>query len=68
MAVADVYDALISERPYKRPWPAEEALAEIRAQAGRHFAPLVVTALEELLLQGGRPQLFGTSGTESCSS
>jgi len=41
-AIADVYDALTSERPYKRAWTAEEALAEIRDQAGRHFDPALV--------------------------
>jgi putative two-component system response regulator len=41
-AIADVYDALTSERPYKRAWTPEEALAEIRDQAGRHFDPALV--------------------------
>jgi putative two-component system response regulator len=44
VAIADVFDALISERPYKRPWPLDEALAEIRAQRERHFDPAVVDA------------------------
>lgn len=44
VAVVDVFDALTSERPYKRAWPLEEALAEIRAQAGRQFDPRVVQA------------------------
>jgi CHASE2 domain-containing sensor protein len=39
VAVCDVFDALVSRRPYKEPWPVERALAEIRAQAGRHFDP-----------------------------
>ncbi|AWR87133.1 GAF domain-containing protein [Meiothermus taiwanensis] len=38
-ALADVYDALTSQRPYKRAWSPEEALADIAAQAGRHFDP-----------------------------
>jgi putative nucleotidyltransferase with HDIG domain len=38
-ALADVYDALTSERPYKPAWGHEEALVEIRRQAGRHFDP-----------------------------
>jgi len=38
-ALADVYDALISERPYKRAWTSGEALSELKAQAGRHFDP-----------------------------
>ena len=45
MAVADVYDALISRRPYKAPMPHAEALRQIEAQAGRHFDPLLVQAL-----------------------
>ncbi len=38
-ALCDVYDALVSRRPYKEPWPQHEALAEIRRQRGRHFDP-----------------------------
>ncbi|CAM3790625.1 HD-GYP domain-containing protein [Deinococcus frigens] len=38
-ALCDVYDALTSERPYKAAWTHEAALAEIEAQAGRHFDP-----------------------------
>jgi response regulator RpfG family c-di-GMP phosphodiesterase len=41
-AICDVFDALVSARPYKRAWPVERALAEIRAQAGRHFDPRLV--------------------------
>lgn len=45
MAVADVYDALISRRPYKEPMPHAEAMALIRAGAGGHFDPRLVDAL-----------------------
>ncbi|MER3480518.1 MAG: hypothetical protein C4327_08590 [Meiothermus sp.] len=38
-ALADVYDALTSERPYKRAWSREEALAELERGAGQHFDP-----------------------------
>lgn len=44
VAVADVFDALTSRRPYKRPWPVEAAVSEIRSMAGRHFDPAVVRA------------------------
>ncbi|ULH18132.1 PAS domain S-box protein (plasmid) [Deinococcus sp. KNUC1210] len=47
-AVCDVYDALISERPYKRAWTSEAALKEIEAQSGRHFDPMVVAAFISL--------------------
>jgi putative two-component system response regulator len=42
VAICDVFDALLSERPYKQPWPVADALAEIRSQAGRHFDPRLV--------------------------
>lgn len=45
MAVADVYDALISRRVYKAPMPHDEALHLIAQQRGRHFDPDVVDAL-----------------------
>ncbi|MEO9100907.1 MAG: two-component system response regulator [Burkholderiaceae bacterium] len=46
MATADVYDALISRRPYKEPMSHETAIAWIRSQSGSHFDPVVVDALE----------------------
>jgi Response regulator containing a CheY-like receiver domain and an HD-GYP domain len=44
VAVADVFEALCSDRPYKRAWSQEEALAEIRAGRGKHFDPACVDA------------------------
>lgn len=44
MAVADVFDALVSRRSYKEPMPYEEAMQIIRDGAGKHFDPLVVDA------------------------
>ncbi len=41
-SVVDVWDALISDRPYRKAWTREEALAYIRDQAGKHFDPQVV--------------------------
>jgi HD-GYP domain-containing protein (c-di-GMP phosphodiesterase class II) len=41
-AVCDVFDALISERPYKHAWSVEEALAEMAAGSGSHFDPGIV--------------------------
>lgn len=42
VAVADVFDALTSPRPYKKAWLVEEAVAFLKDQAGRHFDPEVV--------------------------
>ncbi|MCM1578793.1 MAG: HD domain-containing protein [Ruminococcus sp.] len=44
MAVADVYDALVSKRCYKTPMPVEKACAIIREESGTHFDPQVVEA------------------------
>ena len=48
-AICDVFDALTSERPYKRAWTVQEAVAEIRAGSGRHFDPQLVATFCELL-------------------
>lgn len=57
VAVADVYDALTQARPYKPAWTSQEALAEIRRQAGAHFDPAVVDAA--LTVLGGSDPLEG---------
>lgn len=49
VALADVFDALTSKRPYKEAWSVEDALAYIRQQAGRHFDPRAVELLEQEL-------------------
>ena len=48
-AVIDVYDALVSERPYKAAWPPSEALQEIQRGAGSQFDPAAVELLIEAL-------------------
>ena len=52
VALCDVFDALTSDRPYKRAWSVDEALELIQEQAGKHFDPELVT-----LFLGLRPQL-----------
>jgi putative two-component system response regulator len=49
VAVADVYDALTSTRPYKTAWSSADALVEIRSQAGSQFDPQIVVSLERVL-------------------
>jgi len=44
MSVADMYDALVSARVYKKKWPHEQAIIEIKRQSGEYFDPLVVDA------------------------
>ncbi|WP_044564573.1 HD domain-containing phosphohydrolase [Azospirillum sp. B4] len=53
VALADVFDALLSRRPYKEPWTPEQVTEHLRKEAGRHFDPklvdLVLANLNELL-------------------
>ncbi len=44
VAVADVFDALTSERPYKRAWSVEQATQLLRDGSGKHFDPACVEA------------------------
>lgn len=69
-AICDVYDALVSNRPYKMTWSHEQAMTALQEQDGRHFDPAVLAAfvtsfkdakpslfaLQELPLGGEQPQ------------
>jgi len=46
VAVADVFDALTSKRPYKSAWTFQEALNYLQSQSGKHFDPVCVRAFE----------------------
>jgi HD-GYP domain-containing protein (c-di-GMP phosphodiesterase class II)/sensor domain CHASE-containing protein len=47
-AIADVWDALTSDRPYRAPWPVERVREHVKSLAGTHFDPKVVEMLLEL--------------------
>jgi putative two-component system response regulator len=49
VAIADVFDALTTRRPYKEPWPVDKALDLLRAERGAHFDPELVTAFLDIL-------------------
>ena len=49
VAVADVFDALSSERPYKKAWTVDEVMAFMIAQAGKHFDPAIIALLPNVL-------------------
>lgn len=51
-AVADVFDALTSDRPYRPAWSRREALDYIRQQAGRQFDPKVVALFLQMMEKG----------------
>lgn len=48
-AIIDVYDALTSDRPYRKGWTKEATLEHIRAQSGKHFDPRVVEAFLDMM-------------------
>jgi len=48
-AVADVFDALTSDRPYRKAWKKEKALAHIREQSGIYFYPEAVRSFCEMI-------------------
>lgn len=49
VAVADVFDALTSKRPYKEAWPVDKAMEQLRQESGKHFDPEMVAAFERAL-------------------
>lgn len=69
-AIADVFDALTSDRPYKSAWSVDRAVSLIQEEAGRHFDPKLVevflTCLPEILrireVYGGTDQAPDGSG------
>lgn len=48
-AIVDVFDALISKRPYKEPLPFEEAMAILHRDSGSHFDPRLVAAFDGIV-------------------
>ncbi len=53
VALADVVDALGSDRPYRAAWTAEKIAAEVKRQSGRQFDPAVVTAYLRVIERRG---------------
>jgi HD-GYP domain-containing protein (c-di-GMP phosphodiesterase class II) len=48
-AIGDVWDALRSDRPYRKAWSRKKTLKYIREQSGMYFDPQVVEAFMELI-------------------
>ncbi len=49
-AVVDVWDALLSDRPYRKAWPKDEVVEYLRQKAGSHFDPQVVDTFLKLIV------------------
>ncbi|WP_289016278.1 HD domain-containing phosphohydrolase [uncultured Methylobacterium sp.] len=64
-AVADVFDALTTERPYKQAWPLERARAHMSENAGTHFDPRIIKAF---LSRWQQVTAFPNSGQHSRSA
>jgi CHASE2 domain-containing sensor protein len=56
-SICDVFDALVSSRPYKDGWPVADALAEIARESGRQFDPRLVEAFLGLWPAAERPSV-----------
>lgn len=55
LLVADAFDAITSDRPYRSAQSQQAALAELRRNAGHQFDPVCVDALDRFLLDAGMP-------------
>ena len=49
VAIADVFDALTSERPYKKAWPVDDAINLIQSERGKHFDPALVDHFMQII-------------------
>ena len=52
ISVADAFESMTSDRPYRKAMPVEEAMAELRYNAGRQFDPRVVEVFTRLAEEG----------------
>ena len=50
--IADVWDALLSDRPYRKAWSREETIEYMQGEAGAYFDPDVMRVFIDLLAQG----------------
>ena len=66
VAIADVFDALCSERPYKNAWPVDEAHREILRGSGTHFDPACVAAFDRRW--GSIRPLYARASAQSTSA
>ncbi|KFZ39131.1 chemotaxis protein CheY [Shewanella mangrovi] len=51
VAIADVFDALTSVRPYKKAWPVADAIKLLEEESGKHFDPHLVLCFKKILPQ-----------------
>jgi len=61
VAVADVYDALMHARPYRRAWKRERVIAELQRKMGTHFEPRLVQVFLDVVLSDRADTAGGSS-------
>ncbi|MDP1733121.1 MAG: DUF3369 domain-containing protein [Sulfuritalea sp.] len=64
VAVVDVFDALVSTRPYKGPWDPDKAILQLTQESGTHFDPDVVRALVALYQRGTLNDLIASANDD----
>ena len=64
-SVADAFDAMTNDRPYRRGRPAPEAIAELVSWKGRQFSPRVVDAMVRLFQRGALPFIDARSSEQA---
>jgi putative two-component system response regulator len=62
VSIVDTFDVLTHERPYKKAWPVQDAIAEIKSQSGRQFDPHLVRVFTALVRSNGLQVLSDTEG------
>ena len=67
IAVADTWDAMTSDRPYRRALMFEQALEQIRSCSGTHFDPEVVRGFVELCEDADKGRIFAGEGARHVS-
>ena len=65
LTVTDAFDAMTSDRPYRQAMPIEEALEELKSNAGTQFDPDIVVAFVSLIERRGAHPLLPTNGNAS---
>jgi response regulator RpfG family c-di-GMP phosphodiesterase len=60
VSVVDVFDALASPRPYKKPWHIDDIRAELESASGKAFDPKIITVFSRLLDNGDLDDLLST--------
>jgi len=65
LAVADAFDAMTSDRPYRQAMPVDEAYTEIRDGSGKQFDPGIVQAMEKCWDSGEIHRIMGNSNKSS---